>query len=379
MDQAGNFYGPSPSGGINGNGLVFRLSKKGSGWIFNPLYDFLGGYYGGGDDGSAPYAGVIFGPDGSLYGTTYFGGGVEYCDQGCGTVFSLKPYPTACKTAVCGWQETVLYRFTGDSDGLNPTAGVIFDQVGNLYGITSWGFGGDNKGGTVWELTPSGSGWTESTLYSFSGGNDGGGPSGLTFDNAGNLYGTTNGGGTYSAGTVFQLTPSGSGWTEKILYSFQGGNDGGIPVAGVIFDPSGNLYGTTSGGGQGGGGTVFKLTPSNGSWTFSLVYSFISNGGGGPGANLVMDAAGNLYGTTVNGGSGNCSNGCGTVFKLMPSGGSWTYNLLHEFTGGSDGAFPVCEVVFDANGNLYGTASQGALTGCQYYPGGCGTVWEITP
>jgi uncharacterized repeat protein (TIGR03803 family) len=342
------------------------LKRSGSGWIFTPLYAFTGG-----SDGIAP-AGVIFGPDGSLYGTTLQGGegdcqylGGPY--TGCGTVFNLKPPATACKTAPCDWTETVLYRFTGGVDGGVPSYGdLVFDQAGNIYGTTITG--GSGNGGAVYELTPSHGGWTENTLYSFTEGADGGTPFGsVVFDSAGNLYGTTSYGGRNDLGTVFQLTPSGSGWAESVLYNFQNGSDGSYPYAGLIFDAFGNLYGSTTSGGTGGGGTIFTLTPSNGYRTLTTIHSF--SGIGGPAANLLMDGTGNLYGTTVIDGV----HEYGSVFKLTYSIGGWTYNSLHNFTFGSDGAYPESNVVFDANGNLYGTASSGGA-GCWY---GCGVVWEI--
>jgi uncharacterized repeat protein (TIGR03803 family) len=359
MDQAGNLYGTASVGGGSGNGTAFKLSKKGSGWVFTPLYSFQGP-----PDGATPEARVIFGPGGSLYGTTYFGGG------GVGTVFSLKPYPTACKTALCGWQGTVLYSFTGGNDGRNPALGdLIFDQAGNLYGTTS--DGGAYGYGTAFELVPSQGGWTEKILYSFTGGNDGSQPfAGLIFDNAGNLYGTTVYGGTYGWGTVYELTPSGSHWKVNVLYAFQGENDGGYPFGGLIFDQSGNLYGDTWSAGQDNGGTVFELAPSNGSWTYSVIYNFDGSGMYGSAASLVMDGAGNLYGTTLNDGHG--PYGSGNVFKLTPSGGGWTYTSLYDFTGGSDGAEPISNVIFDANGNLYGTTYYGGVNNN-------GVVWEITP
>ena len=371
MDRAGNLYGTTMIGGITGVncpsntcGTVFKLARHGSGWIFNPLYSFAGG-----NDGANPYAGVVFGPNGSLYGTTPYGGG-DGCGfgSGCGTVFNLKPSATACKTALCYWTETLLYGFTGGSDGAAPAFGnLIFDSVGHLYGTTL--MGGDYGAGTVFELTPSGSGWTETTLYSFTGGSDGGYPwAGLTLDNAGNLYGTTELGGTYDGGTVFQLTPSGLGWTENVLHSFPGGNDGDEPYAGLIFDQSGSLYGATVDGGQRFGGTAFKLTPSNGSWTFSLVYSFQGSAFCGPTGNLIMDAAANLYGTTECGGA----YGKGAVFKLTLSGGAWRYTTLHDFTAGNDGANPVGGVVLDASGNVYSTAGAAGANGQ-------GVVFEITP
>jgi uncharacterized repeat protein (TIGR03803 family) len=252
---------------------------------------------------------------------------------------------------------------------------VVFDSASNLYGTTQFS-SGDNYDGMVYELMPSDGGWKETAVYNFRAGAGGAQPyAGVIFDNAGNLYGTTLGDGSYNCGVVFQLTPSGSGWTENILYSFNPSDgDGCLPTAGVIFDQSGNLYGATLEGGSGGGGTVFELTPSNGSWTYNVLYSF--NGSCGPSASLVMDGKGNLYGTTVCDGS----YGYGNVFKLTPSGSSWAYTSLYDFTGGSDGARPSSNVVFDTAGNLYGTTSEGGyLNYCATGGSGCGVVWEITP
>ena len=374
MDRAGNFYGTTSAGGFGGSGTVFSLSNKGSGWVLNPLYNFTGG-----SDGSQPYDGVIFDQAGNLYGTTTYGGLPE-CGgyPGCGTVFNVKPPGIPCATALCPGTETVLHTFTAGSDGDYPynVGNLIFDQAGNLYGTTSnGGLPGVCDGfgcGTVFKLSPSGSGWTESILYSFTGGSDGGGPaSGLIFDQAGNLYGTTQGGGSGSCtggcGTVFKLSPSGSGWTESVLYSFTGGDDGYSPVAGLILDSSGNLYGATVFGGEGGGGTVFELTPSGGSWTLQTLHSFAELSG--PQANLVMDSVGNIYGTNFG------AFGGGEVFKLAPSGGGWTYTSLHNFCtepNCTDGGFPASNVIFDTSGNLYGIASSGGADGN-------GVVWEITP
>ena len=374
MDKAGNLYGTTYYGGHD-FGTVFRLKRSGSNWTLNPLYSFFGQTYG---DGGLPDARVIVGPDGSLYGTTEVGGGTDcFGGVGCGTVFNLRPKPTACLTGPnsCPWTETVLYRFSGGPDGGSPDGDLLFDQAGNIYGTTQ--YGGANDNGVVYELTPSGGSWTESVLYSFRGGSDGGVPyAGVIFDQAGNLYGTTRAGGdlgcsfigNYGCGTVFQLTPSGSGWAENVLYNFTGGNDGGLPNAGLISDKSGNLYGATITFGAGGGGTVFELTPSNGSWTLKTLHSFtgaplVANG---PHGTLVMDGAGNLYGTTVSG-----PVYYGTVFELSPSNGGWTYKDLYDFTGGSDGEFPYCNVVIDAKGNLYGTTYGGGSQGV-------GVVWEIT-
>jgi len=363
IDQVGNLYGTTRNGG-SGYGMVFELKHTNSGFLFRPLYSFAGG-----NDGASPEAGVIIGPDGSLYGTTTSGGGAP--PEGVGTVFNLKPPPAACKTALCPWMETVLQSFN-EANGSYPYSEVTVDQAGNLYGTVR--SGGERDDGAVYELTFFNGGWTESTAYSFSG-SDGQYPlAGVIFDNMGNLYGTTLAGGSSGYGTVFQLVPANGGWRENILYTFQDGNDGAAPYAGLIFDPSGNLYGATVGGGRNGGGTVFELTPSNGSWALKTLYSFNTgaHGCGGPNGTLVMDGAGNVYGTTCSEGA----YGYGNVFELTPSGNSWTYTSLHDFTGGSDGAMPYGSVAIDANGKLYGTASQGG-TGCAPY--GCGVVWEITP
>ena len=368
MDKAGNLYGTT-RGFPGGYGTVYRLRFLGSSWVFNPLYTFTGG-----KDGAKPYAGVIFGPNGSLYGTTSVGGNLT-CNQpsGCGTVFNLRPQPTVCLTSVCAWTETVLYAFKAGADGAYPEFGdLTFDQAGNIYGTT--GQGGNSNRGTVYELTPSNGGWTESIIYSFTGGADGAYPNaGFILDNAGNLYGTAYAGGSSNLGTVFQLTYSvGSGWTENVLYSF-GYTGGDQPYAGLIFDQSGNLYGATSDGGSGDGGTVFELTPGeNGNWTYTLIYSFdgTRNNACGP-RNLVLDGAGNIYGATRCDGSK--YDHAGSVFKLTPTPAPpWTYTSLHDFTDGDDGGYPISNVVIDANGNLYGTASNGGSYGA-------GVVWEITP
>ena len=378
MDVAGNFYGTASSGGYqgtdqcrinNGCGVVFKLTHQGSAWVLQPLYSFQGG-----DDGSGPLSRVIPDPDGLLYGTTYGGGGPGCTGTGgCGTVYSVTPVTRVCSNVFCGWTETVLYRFSGGSDGANPFLGdLIFDQAGNLYGTTIQG--GDNDAGVVFELAHSGD-WTESPLYSFAVATGAYPESGVIFDSAGNLYGTAAGSGLYGYGMVYQLKPSHSGWTENTLYSFQGHGDGGGPVGGLIFDRAGNLYGTTTTEGPGtNGGTVYELTNVHGSWSFVTLYG-ISGGSGGPYGSLNMDAAGNLYGTTYSDGAF----GFGSVFKLAPqSDGTWLYTDLHDFTGRSDGRSPEGSLLVDANGNLFGTASDGGdLKRCFHI--GCGVIWEITP
>jgi uncharacterized repeat protein (TIGR03803 family) len=366
IDHAGNLYGTAASGGNSGSqcnnltcGTVFKLTRKNSSWLFTPLYAFSG------PDGANPEARVIIGPDGSLYGTTVQGG-VGPCTSGhtvigCGTVFKLTPSATACKTALCPWTETVLYSFQGSSDGQSPGTGdLLFDQAGNIYGTTSNGGDSVCDCGTVFELTPSHGSWTESVLYRFLGNNDGALPyGGVIFDAAGNLYGTTVNGGATDGGTVFTLMPSGSGWTETVLHSFnQLSTDGSYPSAGLISDQSGNFYGTTPQEGKQGGGTVYELTPSNGGWTFNVLYSFTAYEGSF--AKLAMDAAGNLYGTLLTAED--------EVFRLTPSNGGWTQT---GFTG-SGGANSYGSVVVDKNGNVYTTASAG---GAYEH----GTVFEITP
>ena len=395
IDRAGNLYGTTYNGGTYSGGEVYKLTRFGSHWLFNILYSFAGG-----SDGAHPYTGaLVFGPDGALYGTTYAGGngGCGSLGFGCGTVFRLSPPPTICVNALCSWTETVLYRFSGGADGASPRAGVTFDQAGNLYGttvnggLTSGGCGTEGCG-VVFELAHSGGSWTESVIHTFTPGGDGLYPfGGLTFDTAGNLYGTTTSGGSYDQGTVFQLTSPGSGWTETILYNFTGGADGSIPTANLIFDSSGKIYGTASNGGQAGDkvfgerdlsinparplivlppaeGTAFTLTPNGGNWAFDLLYTFTlaNDGGEGPLYSVVMDSAGNLYGTVIGGGLPPAYDGA--AYKLTPGSPEWTYTPLFQFTEDGNGADPECALVFDASGNLYGTAL-----------GGAGVVFQIAP
>jgi uncharacterized repeat protein (TIGR03803 family) len=300
--------------------------------------------FGGNGDGANSFAGLIADTAGNLYGTTEQGGA-----SGGGTVFKLTPARS----------ESVLYNFPGfPGDGAAPLAGLIADAAGNLYGTTF--SGGANGFGAIFRLTPADG---ESLLYSFAGApGDGANPlAGLITDTAGNLYGTTEQGGGDGFGTVFKLTPEGG---ESLLQSFAGfPGDGAAPLAGMIADTAGNLYGTTFSGGASGLGTVFKLTPEGAE---SVLYSFGGGDGALPRAGLILDTAGNLYGSTFSGGA----SGFGTVFKLTPTGSE---SILHSFAGApGDGAFPYAGLIADAAGNLYGTTAQGGANGL-------GTVFKLTP
>lgn len=286
------------------------------------------------------------------------------------------------KVPVSAQTESVLYSFAGGNDGKVP-GGLIAGPNGSLYGTTLAGGGNsllcDGGCGTVFQLTPSRNGWTETVLYSFQGAPDGEQPSQLVVDNQGNLYGTTGAGGISgdcfngSCGTVFELSPTSEGWKETVLYRFEDGTDGGEPNSGLAIDSRGNLYGTTLSGGQtgcyGGCGVVFELSPTqDGGWKETVLYTFLKNRTGTfPNATVSLDAHGNLYGTS---GGGVYNNGA--VFELSPSGNAWKVSALHEFTGGEDGSAPLVTPVLDAEGNLFGTFDDGGA-----HSGG--GVYELTP
>jgi uncharacterized repeat protein (TIGR03803 family) len=391
--------------------VAIAVTLTGSGWAQATekiLYSFTGSA-----DGGYPQSGLVADSKGNLYGTTSQGGSGAYCH--CGTIFELIPGANGT------WTESVLHSFGASStDGTSPFSQPVFDSKGNLYGTTS--FGGANFQGTVYELSPANGGWIESVLYTFTGGADGGSidTSRLTIDRSGNLYGVTNSGGVFGFGVVFELSPGSNGtWTEKVLHSFTGGDDGGNPYASsVVLDSSGSLYGTARGGGAHDYGVVFGLTPqSNGTWSEKVIYDFPggavgadpiggllldssgklygaafdvfelvpgSNGmrtkkmlhsftgtpdGAFPEAALISDKAGNLYGTTNSGGAHN-----GTVFELMPGpNGNWNERVLHRFSGGTDGVSPNwSSLAMDAGGNLYGTTQTGGASNV-------GVVFEVTP
>jgi uncharacterized repeat protein (TIGR03803 family) len=342
IGPTGILYGTASAGGASGLGVVFRVAANGK---MTTLHAFTGG-----TDGATPNGHVIVGAKDTLYGTTTAGGA-----SGSGTVFELK-----------GTKEKVLYGFAGGTDGADPQAELTMDVAGNLYGTTA--AGGASGNGTVFELIApqkKNGTWQEVVLYSFGTGTDGAAPdSGVTLDAAGNIYGTTSLGGDQGYGTVFKLMP-GATWTETILHSFQNADDGGNPYAGLVADAHGNLYGAATQGGTNGGGTVFKLKP--GGTKFSVLTSLPGWGISGAFRNLLIDGSGTIYGTTHCDGD----DSAGTIFKLTPSGKSWTYTLLYTFTGGSDGQFTISNLV-SSNGKLYGTTIGGGTDGA-------GVVYRLTP
>lgn len=354
-DSTGNLYGTTIAGGQTIFGTVFKLSPSG---VKTILYNFTGG-----TDGGEPHGTLVMDAQGNLYGTTEYGGDLNVqCVgmQGCGVVFKIGPTG----------HETVLHRFTGSADGGQPLAGLTSDSSGNLYGTTA---GGGNSGcdyfavgcGVVFKID---SAHTQTVLYSFAGGSDGGVPeSRLVLDSFGNIYGSTTGVGAGSQGTIFKLDSSGH---ETILLTFNGTN-GSQPYGALALDGKGNLYGTTYGGGnlndcnQGFGcGIVFKLKP-DGQEPILNVFTGES-GGWGPVAGLLRDKKGNLYGTAALGGEG--TDCCGVAFEVTPNG---VENVLHTFTDGADGGSPDTDLTEGTNGNLYGGAQGGTY--------GYGVIFEITP
>ncbi|HVI08893.1 MAG TPA: choice-of-anchor tandem repeat GloVer-containing protein [Candidatus Binatia bacterium] len=361
FDAAGNLYGTTELGGTYDSGTVFELTPTASGaWTRTVLYEFTGK-----DDGGRPQAGLIFDAAGNLYGTTG-AGGINSCPYGCGVVFELSPAGEGL------WTESVLHTFTAGADGASPIANLIFDAAGNLYG-TTWEGGYRNSFcylgcGVIFELTPSATGWTEAVLYTFMDGLDGSNSwAGLTFDTAGNLYGVAWNAGAHGAGDVFKLTPNSDGsWTQTVLYAFEGGTGGANSQSTLIFDSAGNLYGTA----RNSNGIVFELVPnSDGTWTEHTLHSFLGGpDGANPYAGLVFDSAGNLYGTTNAGDP----DGYGIIFELSPKAtGGWSYHVLYDMKD-TPGAYPRAGLVLDGKGNLYGTTYGDSKKTF-------GSVFEITP
>ncbi len=343
-DRSGKLYGATYLGGRFGSGSVYELSPSGGSWQYRSLHSFFGQA-----DGAGPAFGSLAMHDGALFGSTEGGGYF-------GTAFEVGPCKNTCP-------ERVVHGFGHGTDGQEPIGGVVFDQAGNLFGTTL--LGGVYGNGTVYQIKPSG---IEHVIYSFTGGVDAVNPAAaVTADDHGNLYGTTSFGGANGVGAIYKLAHTQSGWVEAVLYSFQGLNDGQNPVGGLILDKDGNLYGGTFDGGINGGGTVYELSPSSAGWNFTVLYSF-TGGYGGLYNKLTFDKKGNLYGVL----NGESAYGLGSVFKLTPGPGGWSYTDLHDFAGGSDGGQPYCQLAVDDKGNVFGTAIIGGSDNQ-------GLVFEITP
>ena len=373
MDARGNLYGTTEyggilncdNGGVPGCGVAYKLGQQHSTWIFSLLHEFPG------QNGFLPTSpgNITIAPNGAPYGTE-LQGGAEFA----GTVFELLPSLMVAAALNSQWSYHLLHSFGTGDDGGYPSQ-ISFDSNGNIFGAA--GLGGTTGEGIVYELTPSGSGWSESILYNFLGGADGNGPGSITLDGAGNIYGTTTSGGNQEChnqvgcGTIYELTPSGSGWTKTILHVFEQATEGGDPGP-VARDSAGNLFGLTSTGAAGNGGTIWELSPSHDSWTFTILYTFPWPTQAFTGAfRPIMDSSGALYGVTNGGGVNNF----GSAYKLAPSNGNWIYTDLHDFgslPSQTDGCYPRGPVALDAAGNIYGAAqSCGAF--------GDGDVFEITP
>jgi uncharacterized repeat protein (TIGR03803 family) len=372
IDAEGNLYGTTSQGGtgVCHCGTVFELKRTKDGWKEELLYSF-----GDGSDGAFPIAGVTFGSDGSLYGATSSGGN----NIGYGTIFKLT-------RSSKGWTEQVLYRFTGGPDSQAPNSDLVFDRLGKLYGTTSGGRGA--YGTVFELSPQSNGSWVETTLHAFTGAPDGAVPAAtLVLDGQGDIYGLTTGGGAggchrafpLGCGALYELTPNPSGWTETILYSFvRGGGFGVLPSGGLTLDKAGNLYGTTQGGGDT-FGVVFKLARSQKhGWQESVLYRFYGGvryepDGRQPVGRLVMNARGNLFGATNYGGSSEA----GTLFEVKRPGNGRREKLLYQFAGGTDAASPRAGVIADSQGILYGTTQAGGGAGCG--GNGCGTVYQLKP
>ncbi len=356
VDSAGNIYGTTVLGGDHGGGTVFQLTSTPNGWVQNVLYSFTGGA-----DGGEPYKGVSIDREGNLYGTAVTGGSGS-CEGGCGVVYKLT-------NSGGTWTQTVIHAFTGGDDGSGPGARVTVDRNGDIYGMTPTG--GTYGVGTIYKIHPDAGTWDFQVVHTFTGGTDGSsGSAGRMLLNHGRLYGAATTGGVYGSGVIFQLTPTVVGeWDFRTLYSFHGQPDGSFPYGALLRAASGKFYGTTYYGGQNGIGAVYELSPRpTGEWRERVIYSFQSaNDGNSPISNLVSDAAGNLYGTTSEGGLGS-----GVIFKLSPTGGQWTESVVHEFAGPPDGGFSYNGMVVDRFGNFYGATVHGGTADD-------GSVYKFTP
>jgi uncharacterized repeat protein (TIGR03803 family) len=367
FDASGNIYGTTGEGGAFADpyGTVFQMKPAGGGsWDEVVLHSFNND----GIDGWGAYSGAAFDASGNIFGATGYGGAYGVPGGIGGTVYELVRGPG-------GFTEKVIHSFGNGTDGNRPESKPVFDSAGNIYGTTL--YGGTYGLGTVFELKPTPSGvWNEKILLNFNGTN-GSTPSVLMFDGTGNLYGTA-GGGAFGGGVTYELMPrSGGVWIQKILHNFRSDGTDGMSPGPLVFDTAGNLYGTTFYGGSLNEGTVYKLTPSGGSWPESILHVFTDGSGDcyWPDGDLLINASGSLYATCAYGGN----YGYGTVFKFSPGpGGHWTEMLLHNFGSGTDGQIPTGGLTFDAAENIYGTTYSSSPYTCEGILG-CGTVFEITP
>jgi uncharacterized repeat protein (TIGR03803 family) len=351
-DGLGNLYGTTVQGGSFNSGTVFRLVPTGAAWFAEKLHEFTST-----TDGSQPYGGVTLDAAGNVYGTAVVGGSWAGCpEDGCGVVWRLAQSPGG------DWDHEVIHAFQGGTaDGYGPGGPVVFDAQGNLYGMTATG--GEFLVGVIYRLAPTPSGpWTESVIHHFTGGLDGGSGSKarLLLEPDGSFLGVATTGGAFGVGNVFRIAPQpGGDWKLTTLYSFQGDPDGVFPYGGLVRDAQGNLYGTTYYGGAYGVGTVYRLTGSGDTWTGTVLHSFADGKDGAfPISALAFGQDGALYGTTSAGGAGH-----GTIFRThQMASGAWRTKVVHAFDG-ADGELPYSGVVVDPAGNLYGTAVHGGSDG----------------
>ncbi len=354
MDSAGNLYGTSVQGGTNASGTVFQVTPEG---VHTVLYNFTGGA-----DGGEPYKGVTLDAEGNLYGTAVTGGGGS-CEGGCGVVFKLTNSGGV-------WTQTVIHAFTG-ADGSGPGSPVSVDKHGNVFGTTPTG--GKYGMGVIYVLQPVEGGWKFRVVHAFTGGADGGGGSAgrLLIDGLGNLYGVCTVGGVNGFGTVYEVSLAKGQVEFTTLYAFKDQPDGALPYSGLAFDKAGNLYGTTYYAGANDLGTVYKLTRGYGSWTETVLYSFKGKAdGGNPISGLVADTSGNFYGTTSADGA---SCGCGTIFKMTRgSSGNWTESVVFRFPGDPNEGTAYNGLVSDGTGHYYGATVNGGTAND-------GTIYEFIP
>jgi uncharacterized repeat protein (TIGR03803 family) len=358
MDAAGNLYGTSVRGGDHASGTVWQLRPNGDGtWTHNVLYSFTGGA-----DGAEPYKGVTLDAAGNLYGTAVTGGGGA-CEGGCGVAYKLTNKGGA-------WTQTVLHAFQGADDGQGPGARLTVDDDGTIYGMAPTG--GAYGAGTIYAMTQGKGGIKFKVIHAFTGGNDGaGGYAGALILRNGDLYGAATSGGKFGEGTIYRLQRKTHGWKFRVLYAFRDQPDGGFPYGGLTFDAAGNIYGTTYYAGANDVGCVYELSPGHhGKWKERVLYSFKGGADGADSiANVNFDTAGNIYGTASEGGAANL----GVIFRLAPKAHhTWSESVVHSFTGLPDGALPYNGMVDDGHGHFFGATTQGGA-------GDNGAIYQFTP